>query len=87
MAAGPGAAALLSDHGASVIKVETPKGDPWRKVLLKDQPERSFGSVFEHDNRGKQSITLDLTCEAGRDVFHSLLAINMVFIRCLKIVN
>ena len=74
MAAGPGAAALLSDHGASVIKVETPKGDPWRKVLLKDQPERSFGSVFEHDNRGKQSITLDLTCKAGRDVFHSLLA-------------
>ena len=28
--AGPGAAVILSDFGAEVIKVEPPKGDMWR---------------------------------------------------------
>ena len=28
--AGPGAAVILSDFGAAVIKVEPPKGDLWR---------------------------------------------------------
>ena len=75
MAAGPGAAALLADHGANVIKIETPSGDPWRRVLLKDQPKsRTFGSIFEQDNRGKRSICLDLNNDAGKQVFHLLLA-------------
>ena len=71
MAAGPGASALLADFGATVIKVETEKGDPWRKVLTRSG--RSFGAVFEHDNRGKQSVVLDLTCKAGIRAFHLLL--------------
>ena len=66
MAAGPGAAALLADHGANVIKIETPSRDPWRRVLLKDQPKsRTFGSIFEQDNRGKRSICLDLNNDAA----------------------
>ena len=28
--AGPGAAVILSDFGADVVKVEPPTGDPWR---------------------------------------------------------
>lgn len=58
--AGPAAAATLSDWGANVIKVEPPTGDPQRGVFralgLKD------GRVppFEQDNRGKQSLILNL---------------------------
>ena len=28
--AGPGAAVILSDYGADVVKVEPPNGDTWR---------------------------------------------------------
>ena len=75
MAAGPGATAVLADFGATVIKVEPPKGDPWRRILRVHQTGRpqSFGSVFEHDNRGKRSIALDLSCPAGRVAFLLLL--------------
>lgn len=86
MAAGPGATAVLADFGATVIKVEPPKGDPWRKVLLDQQQprrplkhstkpkRRTFGSVFEHDNRGKRSVAVDLSCPAGIRAFHMILA-------------
>jgi crotonobetainyl-CoA:carnitine CoA-transferase CaiB-like acyl-CoA transferase len=80
MAAGPGAAAVLADFGASVTKVEMPGGDPWRKVLLNHQPEREFGTCFEQDNRGKRSVVLDLACDAGRHAFHLLLAASDVLV-------
>jgi len=78
MAAGPGAAAMLADFGADVVHVEVPKGDPWRRVLRGplDTPSGAVGhgSAFEHDNRGKRSVTLDLTQSAGVRAFHALLA-------------
>ena len=52
--AGPYAAMFLSDHGADVVKVESPSGDPHRS-----QPG------FQLLNRGKRSIVLDATTEAG----------------------
>ena len=71
MAAGPGATAMLSELGATVDKIEAPQGDPWRSVGV----ERKHGvsCVFEFDNRGKRSVTLDLTTAAGQVAFKTLL--------------
>ena len=63
--AGPFAGMLLSDMGADVIKVEPPWGDPWRGT----QPISPTESrVFIAYNRGKRSITLDLTTQAAAGV-------------------
>ncbi|MDE2779176.1 MAG: CoA transferase [Chloroflexota bacterium] len=68
--AGPFAGMLLSDMGAEVIKVEPPWGDPWRGT----QPISPTESrVFMAYNRGKRSITLDLTTAAAADVLSRLI--------------
>ena len=68
--AGPFAGMLLSDMGAEVIKVEPPWGDPWRGT----QPISPTESrVFIAYNRGKRSITLDLTTETAREVLARLI--------------
>ena len=70
--AGPSCGGILADWGAEVIKVEPLVGDPFRSLewLYPD----SFNPPFELDNRGKHSIALDITTEAGLEVVHSLLA-------------
>ena len=68
--AGPFAGMLLSDMGAEVIKVEPPWGDPWRGT----QPFTSTESrPFIAYNRGKRSITLDLTTDAAKDILGRLI--------------
>src|ERR1700749_3505764 len=63
--AGPAAGGVLADWGADVVKIEPPEGDPSRlfgKMLGDDLP---YNPVFELDNRGKRSIVLDLSTDAG----------------------
>ncbi len=68
--AGPFAGMLLSDMGAEVIKVEPPWGDPWRGT----QPVSPTESrVFIAYNRGKRSITLNLTTPAAAEVLARLI--------------
>ena len=68
--AGPFAGMLLADMGAEVIKVEPPWGDPWRGT----QPISPTESrVFMAYNRGKRSITLDLTTDAAQAVLARLI--------------
>ena len=69
MIATPTAGMLLADMGASVIKVEPPWGDLWRyaqAVLPTD------GRPFMAYNRGKRSMTLDLTKAEASDVVRRL---------------
>ena len=67
--AGPAAGVILADWGADVVKIEPPGiGDPARlfaKMLGGDMP---FNPPFEMDNRGKRSIVIDLSTEAGREL-------------------
>ena len=70
--AGPFGTLQLSDLGADVIKIEDPRtgGDVGRTVPPFAEGEDSL--FFEAFNRGKRSISLDLTNDAGRAVFEDL---------------
>src|SRR5581483_6925224 len=67
--AAPYAAALLSDLGADVIKLEPLEGEPWR---LQNQFIPLESRSFMQLNRGKRGITLNLRDERGREVFYRL---------------
>jgi crotonobetainyl-CoA:carnitine CoA-transferase CaiB-like acyl-CoA transferase len=66
--AGPGAAGILADWGAEVVKIEPPAGDPARgfqRTLGGDLP---VNPVFELDNRSKRSVVIDLSTAEGREL-------------------
>jgi crotonobetainyl-CoA:carnitine CoA-transferase CaiB-like acyl-CoA transferase len=72
--AGPHAAMMLGDMGARVIKVESGTGDDTRGygppfVGPQDEP---ISTYYLSCNRNKESITLDLKSEEGRDVLTRL---------------
>jgi len=77
----PSGGAILADLGADVIKVEPPTGDPQRG--LKNLLNRDAGGVnpfLEVPNRGKRSISLDLTSEGGYEILCQLVATADVFV-------
>lgn len=70
--AGPFGSVHLADLGAEVIKIEDPRtgGDVGRYVPPYAQEEDSL--FFETFNRNKKSLSLDLSTDAGREVFEEL---------------
>lgn len=59
--AGPGAAVILSDFGADVIKVEPPTGDLQRVIYkVPPQPRAKDNYPWHLDNRNKRGLVLDL---------------------------
>jgi crotonobetainyl-CoA:carnitine CoA-transferase CaiB-like acyl-CoA transferase len=78
--AGPAAATVMSDFGATVIKIEPPgAGDPYRRRAV-PVPERPLNPGFILDARNKESLALDLRAEAGRAVLYRLVKDVDVFI-------
>ena len=74
---GPMLTVMMADHGAEVIKVEPPGGDPVREMA----PFAGEHSVwFAGLNRGKTSVTLDLKTETGRATLTDLIATADVFV-------
>ncbi|MFA4837145.1 MAG: CoA transferase [Dehalococcoidia bacterium] len=73
---GPGAAATLGDLGAEVIKIEDRvNGDAARGMMSAQKATTGIGGrnwFFEHCNRNKKSITLDLEKEEGKRILYSL---------------
>jgi crotonobetainyl-CoA:carnitine CoA-transferase CaiB-like acyl-CoA transferase len=70
--AGPYATMMLGDFGARVIKVEQPgRGDDTRR-WGPPFTENGESAYFFAANRNKESITLNLKSEAGRDVLRDL---------------
>jgi crotonobetainyl-CoA:carnitine CoA-transferase CaiB-like acyl-CoA transferase len=73
--AAPAVGALLADLGADVIKVEPPGGEVMRGVIATGQdgaPRVNY--LFELENRGKRSVTVDLDSLRGPELVHRLLA-------------
>ena len=76
--AGPGAAMVLAELGASVTKIEPLAGDQARHI------GRYGESMVRAYNRGKRSIALDLKSDAGREVAWRLIAGSDVVIQNLR---
>jgi len=79
--AGPGAAVILSDFGADVIKVEPPSGDSWRignKLSIEPMSDEPY--QWHLSNRNKRSITLDLKSPSSHQVLLELVNWADVFI-------
>ena len=89
--AAPYMAALLSDLGAEVIKIESP-----RRI---DQTRTDWGGYFDNRpgsepwnrsgtfqavNRGKRSFAVDLATDAGRELFAELVACSDVVLENLS---
>lgn len=60
---GPWLTRILRDLGATILKVESPRGDPLRHVFPRTH---GMGAAHAAVNAGKQSIALDMRADEGR---------------------
>ncbi len=67
---GPHLTMTMADHGADVIMVEPPGGEPARELGARTKDGVTVW--FRNIARGKRSVTLDLKTETGRDAFLKL---------------
>jgi crotonobetainyl-CoA:carnitine CoA-transferase CaiB-like acyl-CoA transferase len=76
--AGPWASQNLADLGAEVLKIERPGGGDdtrsWGPPFLKDRAGGDTGEAayFLSVNRGKKSVTLDISTERGQSIARRL---------------
>lgn len=82
--AAPGAAGILAEWGAEVIKVERPEGDPMRDFLANTKTEMGANPTFDLDNRGKRAVVLDIAKPAGRDALARLAAEADIFLTSVR---
>ena len=73
--AGPAATTILSDFGATVVKVEPPgTGDPYRYFsATPPNPVSERNYAWQLTNRNKRSLALDLKSPAAKDVLVRLI--------------
>lgn len=79
----PAASALLAEWGAEVIKIEhVERGDAMRGLAASGTAfvPANAHVLFEHSNRGKRSLALDLTSADGRDILYRLAATADIFL-------
>jgi crotonobetainyl-CoA:carnitine CoA-transferase CaiB-like acyl-CoA transferase len=79
--AGPLATRVLASLGATVVKVEPPRGDPARGSATK--MPGGDGYLYELNNVDKQSVVADLATDAGRDLVQRVLDEAAVFVQNL----
>jgi crotonobetainyl-CoA:carnitine CoA-transferase CaiB-like acyl-CoA transferase len=74
MLSGPYCTMMLADHGAEVIKIESPEGDTSRTngPYRDDDPEKLWAGYFVSLNRSKKGIVLDLKSSEGKAAVREL---------------
>jgi CoA:oxalate CoA-transferase len=85
---GPVAGMRLGDLGADVIKIESLSGDPARgfmKLIGAMAGLEGNNYYFEHNNRNKRGMIIDLKKKRGMDVFLRLIDTADVFINNMSI--
>ncbi len=80
----PASAAVLSDLGADVIKVEPTTGDVYRGLHPAAQSVSAPSARFHHANRGKRSIAVDVRQAEGREILLQLVAEADVFMTSVR---
>ena len=70
--AGPSCAMMLAQHGANVIKLETPHGGgDWSRILGRTYEDHSAFSVY--GTLGKRSVAVDLKTPEGKEILWRLI--------------
>jgi len=85
---GPAAGMRLGDLGADVIKIEAKTGDPGRgfmKIIGAMAGLKGRNYYFEHTNRNKRSMVLDLKRKEGMEIFSRLMDTADVFLNNMSI--
>ena len=88
--AGPGAGAILTDLGADVIKVESIAGEPERylgnfgPIDTAEVNTDDWTVLFDISNRGKRSVSIDLSESDGRSILTRLITNSDVFLTNLR---
>lgn len=85
---GPVAGMRLGDLGADVIKIEPREGDPARRHMTTIKAEfhvEGYNYYFEHANRNKRGIVLDMKKPAGMEIFLKLIDSADVFLNNMSI--
>jgi crotonobetainyl-CoA:carnitine CoA-transferase CaiB-like acyl-CoA transferase len=84
----PTAGAVLAEWGADVVKIEDPAhGDPIRGITawgIGPEAGGGAGPLYQIANRGKRSVGIDLTTDAGRDLLLQLIDTADVFLTNLR---
>jgi crotonobetainyl-CoA:carnitine CoA-transferase CaiB-like acyl-CoA transferase len=78
---GPHLTMTLADHGADVIKIEPPSGEPVRQVGLQ---QNGHSVWFRNTHRHKRCIVLNLKVPAARDAFLTLAKTSDVIVEAFR---
>jgi crotonobetainyl-CoA:carnitine CoA-transferase CaiB-like acyl-CoA transferase len=66
---GPHFTMMMADHGAEVLRIEAPEGEPTRSIGAR---QANASVWFRNTHRGKKSVVLDLKAPEGRAAFMRL---------------
>ncbi|MGI9488565.1 MAG: CaiB/BaiF CoA transferase family protein [Geminicoccaceae bacterium] len=78
---GPAMTQMMTDHGAEVIKIEPPGGEPNREIGLK---RNGVSVYFANTHRGKKSVALNLKHKAGVEILLRLADTADVFVEAFR---
>jgi crotonobetainyl-CoA:carnitine CoA-transferase CaiB-like acyl-CoA transferase len=81
--AAPGAAMIMGEWGADVIKVESAEGDAIRR-FYPDTEETPGNPIFSMENRGKRGVVLNTSSPAGRAALIQILKGADIFVTNIR---